>query len=54
MFEPDDRFATRVVRGAEPGSVVLVGGGDVTLSRTPSGNEIATGFYRCGDELADD
>lgn len=39
VFSPDDRFATRVVRGAEPGSVVLVGGGDVTLSRTPSGNE---------------
>jgi len=27
------------VKGAEPGSIVLVGGGDVTLSRTPSGDE---------------
>lgn len=36
---PDHRATTTVVKGAEPGSVVLVGGGDVTLSRTPSGTE---------------
>lgn len=36
---PDYRATTTVVKGAEPGSVVLVGGGDVTLSRTPSGSE---------------
>ncbi|MFE5672333.1 D-alanyl-D-alanine carboxypeptidase/D-alanyl-D-alanine-endopeptidase [Agromyces sp. NPDC056523] len=39
VFAPDHRFATTVVRGTEPGSVVLVGGGDLTLSRTPSGSE---------------
>ena len=38
-FAPDHRFATTVVKGAEPGSAVLVGGGDLTLSRTPSGSE---------------
>lgn len=31
------RIPTRVLAGAEPGEVVLVGGGDVTLTRTPSG-----------------
>ncbi|QTX06152.1 D-alanyl-D-alanine carboxypeptidase [Agromyces archimandritae] len=36
---PDHRATTTVVKGSEPGSVVLVGGGDVTLSRTPSGSE---------------
>lgn len=39
VLGPDYRATTIVVKGAEPGSVVLVGGGDVTLSRTPSGDE---------------
>lgn len=52
VFSPDDRFATRVVRGAEPGSVVLVGGGDVTLSRTPSGSETVYPGAAHLDELA--
>lgn len=39
VLGPDYRFATTVVRGAEPGTVVLVGGGDPTLSRVPSGSE---------------
>jgi D-alanyl-D-alanine carboxypeptidase/D-alanyl-D-alanine-endopeptidase (penicillin-binding protein 4) len=39
VLGPDYRTTTTVVKGAEPGSVVLVGGGDVTLSRTPSGTE---------------
>jgi D-alanyl-D-alanine carboxypeptidase/D-alanyl-D-alanine-endopeptidase (penicillin-binding protein 4) len=39
VLGPDHQVATTVVKGAEPGSVVLVGGGDVTLSRTPSGTE---------------
>ncbi|WP_163513636.1 D-alanyl-D-alanine carboxypeptidase/D-alanyl-D-alanine endopeptidase [Fodinicola acaciae] len=32
---PDHRFTTRVVQGSEPGSVVLVGGGDPTLGIGP-------------------
>jgi len=36
---PDFRASTTVVTGSEPGQVVLVGGGDLTLSRLPSGSE---------------
>ncbi|MFD4422626.1 D-alanyl-D-alanine carboxypeptidase/D-alanyl-D-alanine-endopeptidase [Agromyces sp. NPDC058484] len=39
VLGPDHRVATTAVKGSEPGSVVLVGGGDVTLSRTSSGTE---------------
>jgi len=39
VLGPDYRATTTVVKGAEPGTAVLVGGGDVTLSRTPSGDE---------------
>ncbi|WP_241982272.1 D-alanyl-D-alanine carboxypeptidase/D-alanyl-D-alanine-endopeptidase [Cryobacterium ruanii] len=35
----DYRATTRVVKGAEPGQVVLVGGGDLTLTRLPTGQE---------------
>lgn len=34
---PDYRVSTTVVAGGVPGQVVLVGGGDVTLSRLPGG-----------------
>jgi serine-type D-Ala-D-Ala carboxypeptidase/endopeptidase (penicillin-binding protein 4) len=33
-LDPADRLETKVVAGASPGEVVLVGGGDPTLSRT--------------------
>jgi serine-type D-Ala-D-Ala carboxypeptidase/endopeptidase (penicillin-binding protein 4) len=39
VLGPDYRATTTVVKGTEPGTAVLVGGGDVTLSRTPSGSE---------------
>jgi D-alanyl-D-alanine carboxypeptidase/D-alanyl-D-alanine-endopeptidase (penicillin-binding protein 4) len=34
---PATRFTTRVVVGAQPGQIVLVGGGDPTLSAAPTG-----------------
>ena len=36
---PDYRATTTVTVGAEPGQVVLVGGGDLTLTRLPTGQE---------------
>lgn len=41
VLGPDYRLTTRVVEGAQPGEIVLVGGGDVTLSRTPVGTTTA-------------
>ncbi|MBQ6643076.1 MAG: D-alanyl-D-alanine carboxypeptidase/D-alanyl-D-alanine-endopeptidase, partial [Saccharopolyspora sp.] len=38
-LDHESRFTTKVVRGSEPGSVVLVGGGDPTLSSLPAGDE---------------
>ncbi|MDQ1720612.1 MAG: hypothetical protein QOI26_346 [Pseudonocardiales bacterium] len=35
--QPTDRFSTRVVAGSQPGVVVLVGGGDPTLSAAAAG-----------------
>ncbi|WP_344998515.1 D-alanyl-D-alanine carboxypeptidase/D-alanyl-D-alanine-endopeptidase, partial [Agromyces bauzanensis] len=52
VLGPDFRAATTVVKGAEPGSAVLVGGGDVTLSRTPSGTETVYPGAAHLDELA--
>jgi len=46
---PDRRIATTVVRGAEPGTVVLVGGGDPTLSRLTSGSSVYPGAPRLSD-----
>jgi D-alanyl-D-alanine carboxypeptidase/D-alanyl-D-alanine-endopeptidase (penicillin-binding protein 4) len=37
VMRPDDRIVTRVVAGPRPGEVVLVGGGDPTLSAAPAG-----------------
>jgi len=39
VLGPDYRATTTVVAGSEPGQVVLVGGGDLTLSSTPTGDE---------------
>ncbi|MFI9381203.1 D-alanyl-D-alanine carboxypeptidase/D-alanyl-D-alanine-endopeptidase [Kutzneria sp. NPDC052558] len=38
-LDPQFRFTTTVVAGPEPGSVILVGGGDPTLSSLPDGKE---------------
>lgn len=47
---PDHRMTTRVVTGSTPGTVVLIGGGDATLSRVPLGQE---SIYRGAPKLAD-
>ena len=47
---PDYRLLTRVVTGSTPGTVVLVGGGDATLSRLPPGQE---SVYSGAPKLAD-
>lgn len=46
----DYRLTTRVVAGSRPGSVVLIGGGDPTLSRLPAGQE---SVYPGAPKLAD-
>lgn len=37
VLGPDYRVQTRVVAGTSPGQIVIIGGGDVTLSRLPDG-----------------
>ena len=37
VLDPQERIATRIVAGSAPGQVVLVGGGDPTLSAAPAG-----------------
>ncbi|GGI67504.1 hypothetical protein GCM10011581_00430 [Saccharopolyspora subtropica] len=39
VLGPQARLTTKVVRGSQPGSVVLIGGGDFTLSSLPVGSE---------------
>jgi D-alanyl-D-alanine carboxypeptidase/D-alanyl-D-alanine-endopeptidase (penicillin-binding protein 4) len=53
VLGPDYRLETKVVRGAGTGTVVLVGGGDPTLSRTPSGDSTAYEGAPHLDDLAD-
>lgn len=50
VLGPDYQLVTRTVTGETPGSVVLVGGGDATLSRTAPGQE---SVYPGAPKLAD-
>jgi D-alanyl-D-alanine carboxypeptidase/D-alanyl-D-alanine-endopeptidase (penicillin-binding protein 4) len=53
VLGPDFRASTRVVAGAEAGTLVLVGGGDLTLTRLPSGQEpVYTGAAHLDDLAA--
>lgn len=53
VLGPDYRAETTVVKGTQPGSVVLVGGGDLTLSRLPSGQDSAYDGVAHLDDLAE-
>lgn len=52
VLGPDHRIETRVVRGSAPGEIVLVGGGDVTLSRVPGDGKTYYAKPARLDELA--
>ncbi|MFF0814586.1 D-alanyl-D-alanine carboxypeptidase/D-alanyl-D-alanine-endopeptidase [Rhodococcus sp. NPDC003318] len=47
---PEHRVATRVVQGSEPGQIVVVGGGDPTLTAQPAGQP---GYYPGAPHLDD-
>lgn len=49
-LSPEHRVATRVVRGETPGQIVLVGGGDPTMTAQPAGQP---GFYPGAARLDD-
>ncbi|MCR6481445.1 D-alanyl-D-alanine carboxypeptidase/D-alanyl-D-alanine-endopeptidase [Amycolatopsis sp. OK19-0408] len=38
-LDPNTRLSTKIVQGADPGTVILVGGGDVTLTSLPLGTD---------------
>jgi D-alanyl-D-alanine carboxypeptidase/D-alanyl-D-alanine-endopeptidase (penicillin-binding protein 4) len=50
VLGPNYRFTTTVYQGSTPGSVVLVGGGDPTLSALPAGQE---SVYKGAPKLSD-
>ena len=50
VLGPDYQISTKVYSGATPGTVVLVGGGDPTLSALPPGQE---SVYRGAPKLSD-
>ncbi|TWP51388.1 D-alanyl-D-alanine carboxypeptidase/D-alanyl-D-alanine-endopeptidase [Lentzea tibetensis] len=52
QLERTDQLTTKVVAGPEPGSVVLVGGGDVTLSSKPAGTTTVYPGAATLDDLA--
>lgn len=53
VLGPDYRASTRVVTGDSPGTIVLVGGGDLTLTRLPTGQEpVYTGAAHLDDLAA--
>ncbi len=53
VLAPDARWRTRVMAGSRPGEVVLVGGGDPTLSAAPAGTPTSyAGAARLGQLVA--
>jgi D-alanyl-D-alanine carboxypeptidase/D-alanyl-D-alanine-endopeptidase (penicillin-binding protein 4) len=50
ILGPDYRVPTTVVKGSQPGQVVVIGGGDVTLTRLPTGED---SFYTGAPHLDD-